>query len=71
MSILFKSFDTLGKECIEHSEGLFNYKECVNITPLIIINGVLAISEWCKNNVKINTIIQSKVGTKLLTFGPK
>ena len=36
--------DTLGKECIEAGEGLFKYKDCVNITPLIMIDDVLAIS---------------------------
>ena len=63
--------DTLGKECYENSEGLFKYKECVNITPLIMIDDILAISDCGNNSVKTNAIIQSKIETKQLRFGPK
>ena len=63
--------DTLGKECIEASEGLFKYKDCVNITPLIMIDDVLAISSCGNDSVRLNAIIQSKIETKQLMFGPK
>ena len=33
--------DTLGKECIENEEGLYKYKECVNIPPLAMIDDIL------------------------------
>ena len=63
--------DTLGKECIESGEGLFKYKGCVNITPLIMIDDVLAISRCGNDSVKMNAIIQSKIDTKQLMFGTK
>ena len=62
--------DTLGKECIEAGEGLFKYKDCVNITPLIMIDDILAISSCGKDSVTLNAIIQSKIETKQLMFGP-
>ena len=62
--------DTLGKECIENGEGLFKYKDCVNITPLLMIDDVLAISACGNDSVKTNAIIHSKVDTKQLKFGP-
>jgi hypothetical protein len=62
--------DTLGKEFIENIDGLFKYKDCVNITPLIMIDDVLAISECGNESVKMNAIIQSKIETKQLRFGP-
>ena len=63
--------DTLGKECIETGEGLFKYKDCVNIAPLIMIDDVLAISSCCNDCFKLNAIVQSKIETKQLMFGTK
>ena len=62
--------DTLGKECTENGEGFFKYKDCVNITPLLMIDDVLAISACGNDSVKTNAIIHSKVDTKHLRFGP-
>ena len=63
--------DTLGKECIETGEGLFKYKDCVNITPLIMIGDVLAISSCGNNSIRLNAIVQIKIKTKQLMFGTK
>ena len=63
--------DTLGKECIENNEGLFKYKDCVKITPLIMIDDVLAISNCGNESVKMNAIVHSKIDTKQLMFGTK
>ena len=63
--------DTLGKECIENNEGLYKYKDCVQITPLIMIDDVLAISKCGNDSVKMNAIIHSKIDTKQLLFGPQ
>ena len=37
--------DSLGRECLESGEGLFKYKDCVNIPPLAMIDDILAVSE--------------------------
>ena len=63
--------DTLGKECIETGEGLFKYRDCINITPLIMIDDVLAISNCGNESVKMNAIVHSKIDTKQLMFGTK
>ena len=62
--------DTLGKECIEHGECLFKYKECVDIPPLAMIDDILAVSECSVETVKMNAILQSKVAHKNLELGP-
>ena len=62
--------DTLGKECIENGEGLFKYKDCINIGPLIFIDDVLSVTKCGNESVKTNAIIHSKIDTKQLKFGP-
>ena len=61
---------TLGKECVELGEGLFIYKECVNIPPLAMIDDILAVSECSVESVKLNAYIQSKIAHKNLQLGP-
>ena len=61
--------DTLGKECIESGEGLYQYKECVNIPPLAMIDDILAVSVCSVESVKVNALIQSKVAHKNLKLG--
>ena len=58
--------DTLGKECLESGEGLYKYKECVNIPPLAMIDDILAVSECSVESVKVNALIQSKMVHKNL-----
>ena len=60
--------DTLGKECLENNDGLFKYKGCVNLTPLIFVDDILSVSVCGNESVKMNAIIQSKVETKQLKF---
>ena len=62
--------DTLGKECLESGEGLYKYKECVNIPPLAMIDDILAVSQCGVESVKVNAIIQSKIAHKNLELGP-
>ena len=61
--------DTIGKECLENNDGLFKYKGCVNLTPLIFIDDVLSVSACGNESVKMNAIIHSKIDTKQLMFG--
>ena len=63
--------DTLGKDCFETGEGLFKYKGCVNLPPLIMIDDILAISSCGNDSVKMNAIVHSKIDSKQLMFGPK
>ena len=61
--------DTLGKECLETGEGLYKYKECLNVPPLLMIDDAISVSECGPDSVKVNAIIQSKVDMKNLTLG--
>ena len=61
--------DTLGKECLESGEGLYSYKECVNIPPLAMIDDILAVSKCSVETVKLNALIQSAVMHKNLQPG--
>jgi hypothetical protein len=61
--------DTLGKECLLHGEGLYQYKECLNIPPLLMLDDAIAISECGPESVKVNALIQSKVDMKSLRLG--
>jgi hypothetical protein len=61
--------DTLGKECLETGEGLYKYKECLNIPPLLMIDDAIAVTECGPESVKVNAIIKSKVDMKNLRLG--
>jgi hypothetical protein len=62
--------DTLGKECYTYNEGMFLYKECVYVPPLGMIDDVASFSECGPESLKINAIINSKIESKKLEFGP-
>ena len=62
--------DTLGKECYTFNEGMFLYKECVYVPPLGMIDDVASFSECGPESLKINSIINSKIESKKLEFGP-
>ena len=61
--------DTLGKECLLTGEGMYQYKECLNIPPLLMIDDAIAITECGPESVKVNALIQSKVDMKNLRLG--
>ena len=61
--------DSLGKECLETGEGLYRYKECVNIPPLLMIDDAIAVSQCGPDSVIVNALIQSKVEMKNLRLG--
>ena len=51
--------DSLGRECLESGEGLYLYKECVNIPPLLMIDDAIAVSECGADSVTVNALIKS------------
>ena len=61
--------DSLWRECLESSEGLYKYKECVNIPPLLMIDDAISISECGPESVKVNALVKSKVELKNLRLG--
>ena len=62
--------DTLGRDCYARSEGLFVYKKCVYIPLIIMCDDVASISRCGIDSIKNNAIINAKIQSKKLKFGP-
>ena len=62
--------DTLGRDCYERQEGLYSYKECVAVPPLMMIDDLAAFSVCGKDSIISNAIINAKIASKKLEFGP-
>jgi hypothetical protein len=63
--------DTLGRDCCTYSEELFLYKKCVNIPPMSMCDDVASISICGIDSIKNNAIINAKIESKKLEFGPR
>ena len=50
---------------------MFNYKECVSVPPLGMIDDLASFSQCGPETVKINALINAKIESKKLEFGPK
>ena len=62
--------DTLGKECYTSGEGLFLYKNCVYVPPMGMIDDIASFALSGPEAIKTNAIINAKIETKKLKFGP-
>ena len=62
------SIDTIGKKCIERREHLFTYKKLVKITPLAMVDDLLAVSPCNIQSVSVNTFINTQIEMKKLKF---
>ena len=62
--------DTLGKECYNSGEGLFLYKNAVYVPPLGMIDDIASFSMSGSDAIKTNAIINAKIESKKLEFGP-
>ena len=61
--------DTLGRDCYERQEGLYIYKECVAVPPLMMIDDLASFSLCGTNSIISNAIINAKIACKKLEFG--
>ena len=62
--------DTLGRDCYARQEGLYIYNECVSVPPLMMIDDVAAFSNCGPESIITNAIINAKIESKKLEFGP-
>ena len=62
--------DILGKDCYTSGEGLFLYKNRVYVPPLGIIDDIASFALSGPDAIKTNAIINSKIESKKLKFGP-
>ena len=63
--------DTLGKECNENIEGLFKYKDCVNIGPLIFIDDVLSVTNCAMSLLRLMLSYTAKLIPNSLCLAPQ
>ena len=62
--------DTLGRDCYRDMEGLFLYKNMVYVPPLGMIDDIASFAECNIESLKTNAIINAKIESKKLEFGP-
>ena len=62
--------DTLGRECYTSGEGLFLYKNSVYVPPLGMIDDIASFALSGSDAVISNAIINAKIESKKLEFGP-
>ena len=62
--------DTYGKECLQESKLLYNYKDDLGIPPLGMVDDVLAISSCGADSVQMNAFLNAKTSIKRLQYGP-
>ena len=53
--------DTLGRDCQGHNQGMFKYKNVLDITPLALIDDCLGFSKCGADAVELNAIINTKI----------
>ena len=63
--------DTFGKECLDDSKLLYNYKGVLGIPPLGMVDDVLAISRCGADSVAMNAFLNQKTNIKKLQYGPE
>ena len=62
--------DTLGRDCYRDMEGLLLYKNMVYVPPLGMIDDIASFAECNIESLKTNAIINAKIESKKLEFGP-
>ena len=61
--------DTFGKECIQETKYLYNYKNEVGVPPLAMVDDLLCVSTCGLQSVEMNAYINAKTNLKKLQFG--
>ena len=60
--------DTLGRECLTNGDGIYLYKDIIDIPVLAMIEDVIGVTSCSDEAVKLNSIINVKVESKKLKF---
>jgi hypothetical protein len=58
--------DTLGRDCIKYNEGLYKYKNTINVPPLSLIDDVVAVTKSGTDTILMNAKINMKMESKKL-----
>ena len=62
------SIDSIGKKCITRQEHLYSYKKIVKITPLAMVDDLLAVAPCGMESMAVNVFINSQIEMKKLEF---
>ena len=62
------SIDSIGKKCICRQEHLYTYKKPVKITPLAMVDDLLAVAPCGMESMAVNVFINSQIEMKKLEF---
>ena len=60
--------DTLGKDCFANGDGLYEYKNIVDIPTLSMIDDLIGVTSCSDEAIKLNSIINAKIESKKLRF---
>ena len=63
--------DTLGRDCQSNNQGMFKYKNVLDITPLAFIDDCLGFSKCGADSVELNSIINTKIDSKKMRLSSK
>ena len=66
-----KTLDGIGKECLEYSKYIYEFKGMVEIPPLIMLDDLITISECGPRTAMINSYVRFQTLSKKLQFGNK
>ena len=58
--------DTLGKESLQTGQGIFKYKDTINIPSLAMIDDVMGMSLCGDASIELNALVNSKMESKKL-----
>ena len=53
--------DTLGRDCLANGDGIYRYKDIIDVPALAMINDVLAVATCNDESIELNSIINVKV----------
>ena len=60
--------DTLGRDCLANGDGLYQYKNMVDVPGLSMVDDLIGVSTCSDEAVKLNAIINVKIESKKLRF---
>ena len=58
--------DTLGRDCLQTGDGIYSYKNIIDVPPLAMIDDVLGISKCGEKSIELNSIVNVKIESKKL-----
>ena len=62
------SIDSIGKKCISRQEHLYSYKNLVKVTPLAMVDDLLAVAPCGIDSLAVNVFINTQIEMKKLKF---